>query len=108
MVGKQGPAKSLLTFVILGSILGNVVVGLPVTPTAESKDDDVSADQEIFYSVQCEAGTWGVATHCQAWCDDRGHMDFNTSRCPFGSHNADDLFSDCYCVGGCAICKEQD
>ncbi|KAJ3458026.1 hypothetical protein MRS44_012135 [Fusarium solani] len=108
MFGKQGPAKPLLTFALLGSILGNVAVGLPVEPTADSKDDGVSKVQEIFYSVDCEPGTWGVASRCQAWCSSAGRLNFNTSRCPIGSHNADDILSDCYCVGECAICKNED
>ncbi|KAF4341759.1 hypothetical protein FBEOM_4298, partial [Fusarium beomiforme] len=83
---------------MLGSMVGNLVVGVPVTPASEGKDGDTDQVEQVFYSVQCEAGTWGVASHCQAWCNGK-HLNFNHSRCPIGSHNADDLYSDCYCVG---------
>ncbi|KAJ3529889.1 hypothetical protein NM208_g9558 [Fusarium decemcellulare] len=108
MFGKQGPAQTLLTFAVFGGILGNMVVGLPTTPTDDGKKDDAAKVQDVFYSVDCEAATWGVAHHCQAWCSSSGRLNFNTSRCPIGGNNADDIYSDCYCVGECAICKDEE
>jgi hypothetical protein len=65
MFRTKSPMKTLLTL----AILGNVVVGVPVTPAENEKGGDTDESEQVFYSVQCEADTWGVASHCQAWCN---------------------------------------
>ncbi|ENH70865.1 hypothetical protein FOC1_g10003318 [Fusarium oxysporum f. sp. cubense race 1] len=107
MLGKQIARKTLLTFAIMGAMLGNTVLGLPVTPAEDSKEGDVDEVQQVFYSVECQAATWGIASHCQTRCDSRGDLTFNHTRCPIGGINADDVLSDCYCIGECVPCKKE-
>lgn len=107
MFGKRGPHNAILIFAIQGSMLGSIVVGLPVNPTEDVKDK-VDEPEQIVYAVRCHAGTYAIAHHCQAHCNGRGHVLFNETRCPVGSDNADDIFSDCYCTPQCVPCKEED
>lgn len=107
MFGNQGLAKSALTFALLGSILGNVVVGLPTTPTGNGKDDDTTKIEQTFFSVQCIRGSWGEAQRCGAWCSSAGRLNVNRTRCPAGSQAADDVYFDCYCIGECTPCNDR-
>ncbi|KAH7232895.1 hypothetical protein BKA59DRAFT_496908 [Fusarium tricinctum] len=75
-------------------MLGNVVVGVPVTPAEKGKGGDTDKVEQ------------GIASHCQAWCHGR-ELNFNHTRCPIGGYNADDLYSDCYCVAECEPCKKE-
>lgn len=87
--------------------MGNVVVGLPTTPTADGKNDDISKIEQTFYSVQCIRGTWGEASHCGAYCTTAGRLNLNRTRCPLGSQAHDDVYFDCYCVGECTPCNKK-
>ncbi|EWG35820.1 hypothetical protein FVEG_00026 [Fusarium verticillioides 7600] len=106
MFGNRGPQNVILILAILGSMPGSMVVSLPVTPAKDSKGNVDSADQ-IVYAVRCHADIYVIAHHCQAHCNGRGHVLFNETRCPVGSDNADDIFSDCYCTPQCVPCKEE-
>ncbi|KAM5526418.1 hypothetical protein FOXYSP1_02462 [Fusarium oxysporum f. sp. phaseoli] len=76
MLGKCGPQKAILTFAVLGSMLGSTVVGLPVVPTEDVKNK-VDEPEQIVYTVRCHAGTYVIAHHCQAHCNGRGYVLFN-------------------------------
>ncbi|KAF5588777.1 hypothetical protein FPCIR_7051 [Fusarium pseudocircinatum] len=106
MFGIRGPQNAILILAILGSIPGKIVAGLPVTPVKDSKGN-VNSPEQIFYAVRCHADTYVIAHHCQAHCNGRGHVLFNETRCPVGSENADDIYSDCYCTPQCVPCKEE-
>ncbi|EGU84442.1 hypothetical protein FOXB_05035 [Fusarium oxysporum f. sp. conglutinans Fo5176] len=106
MFGKRGPHNAILIFAIQGSMLGSIVVGLPVILTEDVKDK-IDEPEQIVYAVRCHAGTYVIAHHCQAHCNGRGHVLFNETRCPVGSDNADDIISDCYCTPQCVPCKEE-
>ncbi|CVK85135.1 uncharacterized protein FMAN_02048 [Fusarium mangiferae] len=107
MYGIRDSGNIILILAILGSIPGSIVAGLPVTPNKGIKGNVDSAEQ-IFYAVDCDTHTYGIARHCQARCNGRGHVIFNETRCPIGSENADDIYSDCWCAPECVPCKEED
>ncbi|EXL70945.1 hypothetical protein FOPG_13262 [Fusarium oxysporum f. sp. conglutinans race 2 54008] len=91
MFGKRGPHNAILIFAIQGSMLGSIVVGLPVILTEDVKDK-IDEPEQIVYAAHCNG---------------RGHVLFNETRCPVGSDNADDIISDCYCTPQCVPCKEE-
>ncbi|ENH75666.1 hypothetical protein FOC1_g10003819 [Fusarium oxysporum f. sp. cubense race 1] len=56
MFGNRGPHNAILIFAIQGSMLGSIVVGLPVVPTEDVKDK-IDEPEQIVYAVRCRAGT---------------------------------------------------
>ncbi|SPJ81816.1 uncharacterized protein FTOL_09221 [Fusarium torulosum] len=102
MFGTKSPMKTLFTL----AMLGNMVVSMPITPAEKGKGGNTDKVEQVFYSVQYKPHTWGIASHYQAWYHG-DELNFNRTRCPVGGHNADDLYSDCYCIAECEPCKKE-
>ncbi|EXM13810.1 hypothetical protein FOTG_17746 [Fusarium oxysporum f. sp. vasinfectum 25433] len=51
MFGNRGPHNAILIFAIQGSMLGSIVVGLPVVPTEDVKDK-IDEPEQIVYAEE--------------------------------------------------------